>query len=119
MSTPFDRRTTRRLERQLQEAIAGVLVTAGAQATVATERRMFGGIGFLLNGNMCVGIWKASLIVRHGPEEAAVALQEPKVVEFDITGRPMVIGLMNGWRLGAWDRQESVASRKPNESEVL
>ena len=53
---------------------------------------MFGGVCFLLNGNMCVGIWKTSLIVRLGPEQAASALAEPNVVEFDITGRPMM-----GW----------------------
>ena len=57
-----------------------------------TEKKMFGGVCFLLNGNMCVGIWKSSLIVRLGPEQAAAALQEPNVVEFDITGRPM-----KGW----------------------
>jgi len=33
------------------------------------EKKMFGGIGFLLKGNMCVGIWKDSLIVRVGPEQ--------------------------------------------------
>ena len=41
------------------------------------EKRMFGGIGFLLNGNMLVGVWKDSLIVRLDPErydEALLAL---------------------------------------------
>jgi TfoX/Sxy family transcriptional regulator of competence genes len=57
-----------------------------------TEKKMFGGIGFLLNGNMCVGVWKSSLIVRLGSEGATAALEEPNVVEFDITGRPM-----KGW----------------------
>ena len=32
------------------------------------EKKMFGGIGFLLNGNMLVGVWKDSLIVRLGPD---------------------------------------------------
>jgi hypothetical protein len=49
---------------------------------------MFGGIGFLLNGNLLVGVWKDSLVVRLG-EEGAEALREPHVKEFDITGRPM------------------------------
>jgi len=53
------------------------------------EKRMFGGIGFLLNGNLLVGVWKESLIVRLGPEEGGEALKEPHVKEFDITGRPM------------------------------
>jgi TfoX/Sxy family transcriptional regulator of competence genes len=54
-----------------------------------TEKKMFGGVCFLLNGNMCVGIWKTSLIVRLGLEQAAAALEEPNVAEFNITGRPM------------------------------
>jgi len=59
-----------------------------------TEKKMFGGIGFMLHGNMCVGVWKTSLIARLGPEQAATALKEPNVVDFDITGRPM-----KGWVL--------------------
>jgi TfoX/Sxy family transcriptional regulator of competence genes len=31
------------------------------------ENKMFGGVGFLLHGNMLVGVWKDSLIVRLGP----------------------------------------------------
>ena len=50
-------------------------------------KTMFGGIGFLLNGNMLVGVWKDSLIVRLGPEEGEEALKEPHVSEFQITGR--------------------------------
>jgi hypothetical protein len=57
---------------------------------------MFGGIGFLLNGNMCVGVWKASLIVRLDAEDAEEALKEPHVGEFNITGRAM-----KGWVLVA------------------
>ena len=57
-----------------------------------TEKKMFGGVVFLLYGNMCVGIWQTSLIARLGPEQAAAALNEPNVVEFDITGRSM-----KGW----------------------
>jgi TfoX/Sxy family transcriptional regulator of competence genes len=56
------------------------------------EKKMFGGVGFLLRGNMCVGIWKTSLIARLGPQQAAAALNQPCVQEFDITGRPMT-----GW----------------------
>ena len=55
---------------------------------------MFGGVGFLLNGNLLVGVWKDSLIVRLGPEEGDEALKKPHVKEFDITGRPM-----KGWVL--------------------
>jgi hypothetical protein len=58
------------------------------------EKKMFGGIGLLLNGNMLVGVWKDSLIVRLGPEEGEEALKEPHVSEFNITGRSM-----KGWVL--------------------
>jgi TfoX/Sxy family transcriptional regulator of competence genes len=60
------------------------------------EKKMFGGVGFLLRGNMLVGVWKDSLIVRLGPDEGDAALREPFVKEFDITGRPM-----KGWVLVA------------------
>ena len=58
------------------------------------EKKMFGGIGFLLNGNLLVGVWKDSLIARLGPEGGDEALKEAHVEEFDITGRPM-----KGWVL--------------------
>jgi len=74
-----------------------------------TEKKMFGGVCFLLNGNMCVGIWKSSLIVRLGSEGATAALEEPNVAEFDITGRPMKglvmvesDGLETDEQLGRW-----------------
>jgi TfoX/Sxy family transcriptional regulator of competence genes len=56
------------------------------------EKKMFGGVGFLLNGNMLVGVWQTSLIARIGPDQYDAALKKPKVREFDITGRPM-----KGW----------------------
>jgi TfoX/Sxy family transcriptional regulator of competence genes len=57
-----------------------------------TEKKMFGGVAFLLHSNMCVGVWQTSLIVRLGPEQATTALKEPNVMEFDVSGRPM-----RGW----------------------
>ena len=60
------------------------------------EKRMFGGIGFLLNGNLLVGVWKDSLCVRLGPDQAEEALLKTHVKEFDITGKPM-----KGWVLVA------------------
>ncbi len=56
------------------------------------EKRMFGGVAFMLHGNMLVGVWNDSLIVRLGPEEGDNALTEPHVGQFDVTGRPM-----KGW----------------------
>jgi hypothetical protein len=53
------------------------------------ERRMFGCICFLLNGNALAGVWKDRLIARLGPDEGEAALLEPHVRAFDITGKAM------------------------------
>ncbi len=53
-----------------------------------TERKMFGGIGFMLGGNMCCGVLGDELVARHGPDGEA-AHGEPHVRAFDFTGRPM------------------------------
>lgn len=58
------------------------------------EKKMFGGVAFLLNGNMCVGVHKADLIVRLAPEETDAALAQAHTRRFDLTGRPM-----KGWIL--------------------
>ena len=76
------------------EALAGRIRQQLARRKNVEEKKMFGGVGFLLNGNMLVGVWRDSLIVRLGPDEADEALKEPHVKEFDITGRPM-----KGWVL--------------------
>jgi TfoX/Sxy family transcriptional regulator of competence genes len=54
-----------------------------------TERKMFGGLAFTLNGNMACGIVKDELMLRLGAEGADAALDEPHVREMDFTGRPM------------------------------
>jgi TfoX/Sxy family transcriptional regulator of competence genes len=73
------------------------------------EKKMFGGVGFLLNGNMLVGVWTDLLIARLGPDEGDAALREPHVRVFDITGRPMKgrvliesAGLADDGQLSAW-----------------
>ena len=71
------------------EALAERFRQRLARRKNVVEKKMFGGIGFLLNGNMLVGVWKDSLIARLGPDEGEEALLEPHVKEFDITGRPM------------------------------
>ena len=53
-----------------------------------TERKMFGGIAFMLAGNMACGVLGDDLIVRVGSEEHERALAEPHVRPFDFTGRP-------------------------------
>ena len=56
------------------------------------EQKMFGGVGFLLRGNMCIGVWKEYLILRLGIERAGQALSKGRARPFDITGRAM-----KGW----------------------
>ena len=57
------------------------------------EKKMFGGRGFLLNGNLLLAVRKHSLLLRLGPEQGGEALSEPPVSEFTITGR----GVMTRW----------------------
>ena len=59
-----------------------------------TRKEMFGGIGFMLNGNMCVGIHKDDLIVRFDPGMSDTLMAGKNVKPFDITGKPM-----KGWLL--------------------
>ena len=86
------------------------------------KKKMFGGICYLLQGNMCFGIYKAYLIVRLGSEAAAAPfLAQQHVRPMDITGRPM-----KGWimvappgydgndRLAEWiDRGQAFARTLP------
>jgi hypothetical protein len=52
-----------------------------------TERQMFGGIGFMVGGNMAVGVIGDELMVRVGPDAHDDALTRPGAHEFDMTGR--------------------------------
>ena len=53
------------------------------------ERRMFGGLCFMVQGNMVLGVDKDRLMVRVGPDRYEEALEQPFVGLMDITGRPM------------------------------
>jgi TfoX/Sxy family transcriptional regulator of competence genes len=64
--------------------------------TGVVEKKMFGGLAFLVNGNMSVGVHGSELIVRVDPSATASALEKPGVRIFDITGRPL-----KGWLLVA------------------
>ena len=54
-----------------------------------TERQMFGGLAFLLNGNMCCGVIKKNLVLRLGARGAGRALSQPHAREMDFTGRAL------------------------------
>ncbi|MBW3669776.1 MAG: TfoX/Sxy family protein, partial [Actinobacteria bacterium] len=53
----------------------------------ASERKMFGGLAFMLGGNMCCGIVGDELMVRVGPDGYEAALARPHAREMDFTGR--------------------------------
>jgi TfoX/Sxy family transcriptional regulator of competence genes len=84
-----------------------------ADESDVTERAMFGGLAFMLAGNMAVGITsREELMVRVGPEESDAALARPHTRVFDMTGRPMkgwilidTEGFATKRQLGAWVRR--------------
>jgi hypothetical protein len=82
------------LAQRVREAVEGV---AGVE-----ERRMFGGIGFLVHGNMACGVLRDDLIVRVGPEGYDAALARPHARLFDLTGRTM-----RGWVMVGPDGHEA------------
>ncbi len=65
------------------------------------KKKMFGGVCYLLKGNMCFGILKDFLIVRMDKEQGEKSLKARNVKPFDITGRPMAGWVMveeAGWK---------------------
>lgn len=66
------------------------------------EKKMFGGIGFMLRGNMACGVIKDDLIIRVGPEGYEDSLAQSHARPFDFTGRPM-----KGWIMVGRDGYEA------------
>jgi hypothetical protein len=66
------------------------------------EKKMFGGVGFMVQGNMACGVNGSDLIVRVGPEGYEEALGRPHAKVFDLTGKPM-----KGWITVAPGGQET------------
>ena len=73
----FDQGLAQRI-REVLEDVPGVV-----------EKKMFGGVAFMLAGHMFCGIVKDDLMVRVGVEREAEALQEPHARRMDFTGKPM------------------------------
>ena len=89
-----------------------------------TERKMFGGLAFLLRGHMFAGIVGSELMVRIGDEAAQRALELDHVREMDFTGRPMKnmifvqpAGLhgpaLERWITAAADYAQTLAPKQP------
>ena len=74
------------------ETLAARIRTALGRKRGIEDKTLFGCFCLLLNGNVLVGVWKNSLIVRLGNEQGEDALLEPHVKPFDITGKAM-----KGW----------------------
>jgi len=66
------------------------------------EKKMFGGVCYLLNGNMACGILNEDLIIRTGPEKYEDYLKLPHTRKFDITGKPM-----KGWVMVSYEGHET------------
>lgn len=94
-------------DEHLAERIRGQI----GRRKAVTEKKLFGGIAFLINGNMAVGIHSKEMIVRLAPEKTDAALAKPQTRRFDLTGRPMKgwilvkpAGLKTDAALGKWIR---------------
>jgi len=59
-----------------------------------SEKKMFGGVCFFVNGNMCVGSWKGSLVVRLSRDKHDETQSELHAKSMDLTGK-----VMRGWAL--------------------
>jgi TfoX/Sxy family transcriptional regulator of competence genes len=71
------------------EDLAARIWKALAAEKGVSERKMFGGIAFMLRGNMCCGVIGEDLMLRVGPDLYEEALARPGARPMDFTGRPM------------------------------
>ncbi len=90
------------------EGLAERLRELLADQPALTEREMFGGIGFMLQGNMSVGVLGDELLVRVGPDEHDAAMDRPHARVFRFH-RPAYQGLGHGRR--GWVRIGRSAER--------
>ena len=91
------------------EGLAQRIHEALAESDGLGETKMFGGLAFMLHGNMCVGVSGDDLMVRVGPDAYAEALAQPHAREMDFTGKPLrgfvyvdPLGLESDEDLEAW-----------------
>jgi len=71
------------------ETLAARVRKGLSRSSGVTERSMFGGIAWMLDGNMFVGIVKDELMVRVGPDAHEAAVAEPHARMMDFARRPM------------------------------
>jgi hypothetical protein len=73
----------------VDEDLAERMRVALAGTGTIREVKMFGGLCFMLNGNMVAGTSKRGLLVRVGKEQQSAALARPGARSMEMTGRPM------------------------------
>lgn len=71
------------------ESLAERVRKAVSHRSDVVEKKMFGGLSFMVNGYMACGVLKDDLMVRVGPDRFQDALARPGARPMDITGRPM------------------------------
>jgi TfoX/Sxy family transcriptional regulator of competence genes len=71
------------------EHLASQVRRALADRGDVTEKRMFGGLCFMVRGHMCCGVEKNRMMLRVGPERHAATMKRPGAAPMDFTGRPM------------------------------
>jgi hypothetical protein len=69
--------------------LADRLRKAPSDFSGVTERRMFGGLAFMLEGHLCCGVVGDEAVVRVGPEEYSSALARPHARQMNFTGKPL------------------------------
>jgi TfoX/Sxy family transcriptional regulator of competence genes len=91
------------------EKLADRVRKALAKQRGVIEKEMFGGLAFLLEGKMFVGILKRELMVRVGPKHYPKALAKPHARAMDFTGKPLAgyvfvspAGVATARSLGSW-----------------
>lgn len=107
------------------ETVAARVRAALADAPRVQERKMFGGLAFMVRGHMAVGVLNDELMVRVGAHAYKKALTRPHAREMDFTGRPLkgfVYVAPEGFRtdrdLGAWVKMALafVAAHQPKKA---
>jgi TfoX/Sxy family transcriptional regulator of competence genes len=94
------------------EELAGRVRAVLSGRDDVVERRMFGGLCFMVNGAMCCGLTQSDFMVRVGPTQYDEALAQPHARPMDFTGRPLkgmvyvgVDGLRTEKALAGWVRR--------------
>ena len=76
-------------EMAFDDMVAGKVRKALSSSPDVVEKKMFGGVAFMVRGNMCCGVIGDRLMLRVGPKGYETALSRPHARAMDFTGKPM------------------------------